>query len=234
VLLDSWFAGIVLMNVSAVALVVGRAVVFHTRLYRPMLLNIGLSIAPIVVLGVALAAIVVITVVWHPPGLVSLIVFAVMMLVWLLFLPNAAYLITELNLNHRKPGEPVPEWYDVLLVLTLAMSGVLNTMLNVFAAQLVYVAMRFDKVQALAFPEVRLVVAVVIVLVSFGIYLGRHVRVNSWDVRHPWSLARKVGRHLHGRRGLAMAGFTVATAVFLTLMYLVVVGPIVSVFVAQA
>ena len=36
----------------AALLVVGRAVVFRTRLYRPMLLNIGLSIAPVLVLGV--------------------------------------------------------------------------------------------------------------------------------------------------------------------------------------
>jgi hypothetical protein len=51
VLLQDTVLGIVGMNALALLLVLARAPLFRTRLYRPMLLNIGLSVAPVVVLG---------------------------------------------------------------------------------------------------------------------------------------------------------------------------------------
>lgn len=151
-----------------------------------------------------------------------------MLLVWLLLLPNAGYLVTELNLTHRKPGERVPEWYDVLLVLSLAMSGVLNMLLNVFLVQLAYAALRFGDVDALLTTEVRVLTGAVLLLAAFGVYLGRNIRVNTWDVLHPWSLAAKVVRHLREpRRAAGAVGFTAVCGVFFALMYLVVIGPLV-------
>jgi uncharacterized membrane protein len=231
-LLTSSVLGVVGMNVAALLLVLGRAVVFRTRLYRPMLLNIGLSVAPVGLLLLALAVLIGLTVAGAPRVLV-LVGAGVVMLAWLLLLPNAGYLITELNLSHRKEGDGVPEWYDVLLVLTLAMSGVLNTLMNVLAVQLVYVALRYDEVDGLVRPEVRALVAAVLLLVAFGIYLGRNLRLNSWDVRHPFGLLARIGRHLAGPGGAAAAGFTVIGAGFFGLMYLVVVGPIVAGLVAS-
>lgn len=228
-MLNSLVVGVVLMNVFAAALVVARAPVYSTRLYRPMLLNLALAAAPLVVLGVAvvvllrmLTAGVALPLVWT--------VGVVLGLVWLLLLPNAGYLVTELNLNHRQEGERVPEWYDVLLVLVLAMSGVLGTVLNVFLVITAWVVVRYGDVAApLAGAEARLVEAVVLLLVAFGIYLGRHVRLNSWDVTHPHHLVRKVVRHLRtpGRLGDAI-GFTLLGALFFGLMYLVAVGPVVQ------
>jgi uncharacterized membrane protein len=227
VLFDDTVQGIVSMNVLAVVLVLARAPLFRTRLYRPMLLNVGLSIAPVVVLaaGVLLVGILLAA---GLPRAVAVALEVLVLLVWLLLLPNAGYLITELNLSHRKPGERVPEWYDVLLVLSLAMSGVLNMLFNVLLVQLAYAALRFDDVQALAGTEVRALGAVVLVLAAFGIYLGRNIRVNTWDVLHPWSLAAKVVRHLREPgRAASAAGFTLVAAVFFGLMYLVVIGPLV-------
>ncbi|WP_052748403.1 DUF1361 domain-containing protein [Cellulomonas sp. FA1] len=228
-MLNSLVVGVLLMNLFAAALVVARAPVYRTRLYRPMLLNLALSVAPFVVLAVAVVVLLPLISRGAPPAVVwgSGIVLGV---VWLLMLPNAGYLITELNLNHRREGERVPEWYDVLLVLVLAMSGVLTTVLNVFLVILAWVILRYgDTVAPLAGTEARAVEAVVLLLVAFGIYLGRHVRLNSWDVKHPTHLVRKVVRHLRtpGRLGDAI-GFTLLGALFFGLMYLVVVGPVVQ------
>lgn len=231
-LLNSTVTGIVLMNALALLLVVGRALVFRTRLYRPMLLNIGLSIAPVVVLAVGLLVLAVLLAAGVPPGVVGVLA-VVVLLVWLLLLPNAGYLITELNLSHRRPGDGVPEWYDVLLVLTLAMSGVLNTVFNVFLVQLIYVAVRFDDAAALRHAEVRTVVVVVLLLVAFGVYLGRNLRFNSWDALRPWRLARAVVAHLRSPGGAAGAlGFTAVGAAFLGLTYLVVIGPLIAAVIA--
>lgn len=226
--LTSLVVGVLLMNVFAAALVVARAPVYRTRLYRPMLLNLVLSAAPLVVLGLGVVVVLPLLVAGVPHPVVG-VVAAALGLVWLLLLPNAGYLVTELNLNHRREGERVPEWYDVLLVLVLAMSGVLTTVLNVFLVLVVgFAAAGDDSAAALAGTRARLVEAGLLLLVGFGVYLGRHVRLNSWDVAHPRHLVGKVVGHLRepGARGDAI-GFTLLTAVFLGLMYLVLVGPVV-------
>ncbi|TNU74691.1 DUF1361 domain-containing protein [Miniimonas arenae] len=231
-LLSATIYGVVGMNLLALALVLGRARYFHTELYRPMLLNIGLSIAPVLVLGLGLLPVLVMVSTGAPTVLIVSLV-ALVLLAWLLLLPNAGYLITELNLSHRRPGDGVPEWYDVLLVLTLAMSGVLNTVVNVFLVVLAWVVFRYDALEPLQYAEARLAIAGVLLLVAFGIYLGRNLRLNSWDVRKPWRLVAKVWRHLRVRANLGNAiGFTLIAALFLGLMFLVVIGPIVSAVIA--
>lgn len=220
-------AGALGLNVYAALLVVLRAQVFHTRLYRPMLWNIFLSIMPIVVLVVAVLASVGLIVVARPLGYVSLGLGAV---IWLLMLPNASYLITELNQSHRVEDDPVPLWFDIILVISLAMSGVVNTVTNVFIAHAIFAVSAFGDETA-SFTKWPSIVAVGLVLlaVSFGMYLGRYIRVNSWDIRHPGGLFRRVIDHFREGAALRAAiGFTVTYAVFLALIYVVVAGPVID------
>ena len=231
-LLQDTVLGIVGMNALAVLLVLARAPLFGTRLYRPMLLNVGLSIAPVVVLGAGVLVVAVLLAAGASRG-VAAAAEVVVVLTWLLLLPNAGYLVTELNQSHRRPGERVPEWYDILLVLSLAMSGVLNMLINVFFVQLAYVALRFGDVDALLSAEVRWLTVAVLLLAAFGIYLGRNIRVNSWDVLRPWRLVARVVAHLRAPGRLAgAAGFTLVCGAFFGLMHLVVVGPLVTAVVA--
>ena len=70
---------------------------------------------------------------------------------------------------------------------------------------------------------------VILLLVALGIHLGRDARLNSWDVRHPSSLVRKVVAHVRRPGGLAgMVWFTLLTTLFLGLIHLVVVGPVIA------
>ncbi|MCL2454133.1 MAG: DUF1361 domain-containing protein [Micrococcales bacterium] len=227
-MLVSLLIGVVVLNLLALALVVARGPVFGTRVYRPMLLNLVLSAVPLLVLigGTTLWAVLLAA----GAQTVGTVVIALAGVVWLLLLPNAGYLITELNLSHRRPGERVPEWYDVLLVLTLAMSGVLTTVLNVFLVQLGYVLVRFgDSAASLAGPSARVLVGVLLVLVAFGVYLGRNVRVSSWDVLRPWRLVGAIVAHLRTPGALGSAiGFTLLATVFFTTMYLVIAGPMIQ------
>lgn len=227
-MLGSLVVGVAALFGLALTLVLARGPVFRTRVYRPMLLNLALSVAPLAVLLVVLLVWVLATL--AGARVLATVVVGLGAVVWLLLLPNAAYLVTELNLNHRRPGEQVPEWYDVLLVLVLAMSGVLNTVLNVFLVQLEYTLVRFgDAAAPLASTEVRVLVGAVLVLVSFGVWLGRNVRVNSWDVLRPWRLAAAVWSHLRTPGAAANAlGFTVVATLFFATMYLVVAGPVVQ------
>lgn len=95
------------------------------------------------------------------------------LVVWLLFLPNAPYIITDFI--HLRERPPVPLWYDVLVLLSCAGTGLLLGYGSVMLVQRA-IARRWNVRTGWA-------VAVISILLSaFGIYLGRFVRFNSWEV----------------------------------------------------
>ena len=93
--------------------------------------------------------------------------------VWLLFLPNAPYLITDLV--HLHPRPPVPYWFDILLFTAFAGAGILAAFSSFRDVEFV-VAGRFGRMASWA------VLALAAFASGFGIYLGRVERLNSWDV----------------------------------------------------
>lgn len=222
-MLDSLVIGVLGLSCYAAALVLARGLVFRTRIYRPMLLNIALALAP----GVAILLIGAVIVAPLPVGL-RIVAAAVLGVAWLLLLPNAGYLVTELNMSHRLEGDRVPMWFDIILVVTLAMSGVLSTVASVFVGHLMYaVTVHDDSVEALLHGDSLAVVAGLLLLVAFGVHIGRSVRVNSWDVLRPWRLARTVWQGLRPQLGSAVA-FTLMYATFLAFCYLVVLGSVIQ------
>lgn len=92
---------------------------------------------------------------------------------WLLFLPNAPYIVTDLKyVGH---GGGVLVLYDVLLLSAAAWTGLLLGLTSLFMMHAV--ARRLvGAVNAWA------LVVGALTLSSFGIYLGRIQRWNSWDV----------------------------------------------------
>jgi uncharacterized membrane protein len=92
---------------------------------------------------------------------------------WLVFLPNAPYLLTDLiHLRHRPP---VPLWYDLALILSYALTGLLLGYTSLAIVQRI-VARRFGNATGW------LVAIASMGLSGFGIYLGRFLRWNSWEV----------------------------------------------------
>ncbi|MFE3291724.1 DUF1361 domain-containing protein [Rhodococcus sp. NPDC059234] len=216
------------LNAYALLLIYLRAWVYRVPVYRPMVKNFWLSVLPLA-LFLAVTAVLVVTV-----GLTSralgIVVGAVGFAVWLLALPNSGYLITELNQNHRRDDEDVPLWYDIIAVLTFAMSGVVNTVLGVLAAQITFTLALFgDSNAALRSAPVRAIPVVIIALVSVGIYLGRYLRLNSWDVRSPRRMWTKVREHFDSRASVAnFLLFCLTHTVFLALIYGLIAGPLLA------
>ncbi len=93
--------------------------------------------------------------------------------VWLIFLPNAPYLVTDFL--HLQEGLRAPLWYDIGLFAMFAWTGVLLGVVSLNQLQRVvrsYWGAAASWLFALA----------VMGLSGFGIYLGRFLEWNSWDV----------------------------------------------------
>jgi uncharacterized membrane protein len=93
---------------------------------------------------------------------------------WLLFFPNAPYILTDLqHLSHPRVG--IPLWFDMLLINWFAWTGLL---LGVFSLFLMHDIVRrmLGRVAGWVF------VLTVSALSGLGIYMGRFLRWNSWDL----------------------------------------------------
>ena len=108
---------------------------------------------------------------------------------WLLFYPNAAYIVTDLVHLKARPG--VSSAYDFLLIAAFAITGLLLAYISLAQLHQV-VKRRWGKMAGWFF------VGVVMAMTSFGIYLGRVLRWNSWDVfTHPAAVFSDIVYVLH-------------------------------------
>jgi uncharacterized membrane protein len=89
---------------------------------------------------------------------------------WLLFLPNSPYLVTDLV--HLKPRPSVPLWFDILLVQSFVLTGLLLGFLSVYL-------MHRLVTHAYGWKIGWLFTLLILALTGFGIYLGRFERWNS-------------------------------------------------------
>src|SRR5204863_7282540 len=128
---------------------------------------------------------------------------------WLLFFPNAPYIVTDLK--HIGDAGRIPVLYDVLFLSAAAWTGLLLGLASLF---LMHAVAR----RLLGAVSAWALVVGVLALSSFGIYLGRVQRWNSWDffVR-PGTLLGDVLESFHVRP----IALTVLLTSFLFVSYLV-------------
>lgn len=132
---------------------------------------------------------------------------------WLLFFPNAPYILTDLLHLGRYSG--IPLWYDLLLIVTAAWNGLMLGYASLLDMQR-FVEERLGWLAGWAFSTG------VLALSGYGVYLGRFHRWNSWDiVTNPFSLAYDIlDTLLHPNHHHRAVGVTVLLGAFLLLGYL--------------
>jgi uncharacterized membrane protein len=136
----------------------------------------------------------------------------VLLMLWLLFLPNAPYLLTDvLHLENRYP---IPFWFDVLLVIQFAFLGM-------FVGFLAIKNVEHFLQQSYSHKATRIITNASFLLCAYGIYLGRFIRFNSWDfVANPFALIEvSVERIINPMDHLKTWSFTLIVAFMLMLFY---------------
>jgi uncharacterized membrane protein len=96
-----------------------------------------------------------------------------LLVLWLLFFPNAPYMLTDfIHLGGEDVTAPV--WYDALMLSSFAWTALLLGFASLYLVQIV-----IRRAAGTAASWAAVVVA--LGLASYGVYLGRFVRLNSWD-----------------------------------------------------
>lgn len=109
-------------------------------------------------------------------------------IVWLLFFPNAPYLLTDLV--HLKKRMFVPFWFDMMMFLSFAWTGLILGLLSLLEIH-DFLRQRIPNFIA------HLMVFCFIQLSGIGIYMGRFQRWNSWDIiASPMAMIEEVGHTL--------------------------------------
>jgi len=133
--------------------------------------------------------------------------------IWLLFFPNAPYILTDFL--HLQTRWAVPMWYDTVLIAAFSWTGLFLGIFSLRAMQSLVRAFLGSTVSWLF-------VLGALVASSLGIYIGRFLRWNSWDLLlHPQSILTEVTVRLANPLIYRQTfGVTVLFAAFLLVCYL--------------
>jgi len=93
---------------------------------------------------------------------------------WLIFFPNAPYILTDFQ-HLRNSGAEIPVWFDVLLLIWFAFTGLFLGMVSLF---LMHEIVRREFGRWIGWGFVLSVAGIT----SIGVYVGRFLRWNSWDI----------------------------------------------------
>jgi len=203
-LLDNHFYALLLSSGLAIGLFAGRVYLSESRNFGFLIWNLFLAWVPYAWSLWALSI--------HqraPRRWWALLLPAIL---WLLFFPNAPYLITDLI--HLRQRPEIPLWYDVGLLMSFVWAG---CFLAVVSLNMVHQIIR-DYVGRL---WSWMLVMGIMGLCGLGIYMGRFLRWNSWDIfLYPTDVLSDIGHRLiHPFSHLQAYGVTMLFAAFLFVCY---------------
>jgi uncharacterized membrane protein len=133
---------------------------------------------------------------------------------WLLFFPNSPYILTDLF--HLKPKVGAPFWYDLMLLLSYSFNGFFLGFLSLLS---------IEKMITHYYSETwsKFVAITSLVACSVGVYVGRYLRWNSWDVfTKPSALLQELqDQDFYPIQDSELLTFTLVFSTFLIFNYLI-------------
>ena len=162
------FLGGLLIVASVISLLLVRIhiVINGSNAYSSLVWNLGLAWIPLIAALIAQAA--------SRNRVSFFLVMPVCILVWLVFFPNAPYLLTDFQ-HLATTNSNSPLWFDVILLVWFAWTGLLLGIASLYLMQEI-VTLTFNSTVGWIFA------VGATSLSSVGVYLGRFLRWNSWDL----------------------------------------------------
>ncbi|HIE25357.1 MAG TPA: DUF1361 domain-containing protein [Anaerolineales bacterium] len=191
-------------SITCVTLVNARIVYSDTRRYTFLVWNLFLAWIPLIMAYIAYAL--------SLKRVLLYIFVPIFALVWMAFFPNAPYIMTDF-IHLANGWSDAPLWFDVILLIWFSWTGLLLGIVSLYLMQEI-VRNTFGKLLGWVF------VFSVSLLSSIGVYLGRFLRWNSWDIlndptqilRETWHLLRDLNK--------SAVGFTALFTIFFLFIYL--------------
>ena len=152
------------------------------------------------------------------PGGHRRIWFWVATLLWILFYPNAFYLVTDLIHMKKFGSDGIFRWFDMLMTTSFACGGIFLGCLSLY---LMHLLVR----HRLGWRTGWFFAGGMLALGSFGIYLGRFLRLNSWDVvARPFKLTGDISSLLEPKSTTEVIAFSITFFFFSLAAYCFVVS----------
>lgn len=131
---------------------------------------------------------------------------------WILFFPNSPYIL--IDLFHLKVRNTIPVWYDLIVILSYTWTGLVCG----------FVSLNDIEKRLANYYKANLINSIVIIFLfisSFGVYLGRFLRWNSWDVlNNPFGLFNDIFiRIIYPLEYTKTWGVTVLMGIMLNFVY---------------
>lgn len=132
--------------------------------------------------------------------------------VWLIFLPNSPYILTDLQ--HIRISTLSLVWFDVLLILSFAINGLIIGFASLHM-------MQTSMYQYCSKKITRGFINISFILCGFGIYLGRVLRWNSWDIlQNPIEIIGNIAKRIFFPiQHIDTWAFTLGFGIFLFITY---------------
>lgn len=134
------------------------------------------------------------------------------LILWVLFIPNSFYILTDLFHLELRADSHI--WFDLTLIFSFAWNGLLLGILSV--RQMERIFHRHFRIRG----EIVFVYPVMW-LIALGVYVGRYMRFNSWDVvTNPFQLIGDITYlMIHPFRNFQIWAMIVCFSVFMTILY---------------
>ena len=152
------------ISLFSIALSICRRVMTGYTLYTFMIWNLFLAFVP-----------------WFAASIIyikdikRIVPLVAIVLVWLPFFPNAPYILTDLLHLGNRNWHSAPPWFDLIMLLSYAFAGLIYGFVSLQMIE--------EKIRAnLKCKFAPVVSAALVYLSGFGVYIGRFLRWNSWDL----------------------------------------------------
>ncbi|MFC4384085.1 DUF1361 domain-containing protein [Chryseobacterium bernardetii] len=192
---------LVFMTLFCLSLSLFRYYITETKVFFFLNWNLFLAWVPLLLSTLILT--------FHIKSKISI---TLIIIVWILFFPNSPYILTDLF--HLKVRNTIPIWYDLIVILSYAWTGLICGFLSLIDIEKLLSDYNNER-------TINGIVVLFLFMSSFGVYLGRFLRWNSWDIlNNPFGLFNDiVVRFIYPLEYTKTWGVTLLMGIMLNFMY---------------